>query len=40
MLGLEIIDETDTIVDMRKYARERWTERQAKYNIINKLSEP
>lgn len=31
MLGLEIIDETDTIVDMRKYARDRWKERQTKY---------
>jgi len=29
MLGLEIIDETDTIVDMQKYARDRWKERQA-----------
>jgi magnesium and cobalt exporter, CNNM family len=37
LLGLEIIDETDTIVDMQKYARDRWKERQAKYNIIDKL---
>ena len=38
MLGLEIIDETDTIVDMQKYARDRWKERQAKYNIIDRLN--
>ncbi len=38
LLGLEIIDETDTIVDMQKYARDRWKERQAKYNIIDKLN--
>lgn len=38
LLGLEIIDEKDTIVDMRKYARERWKERQAKYSIIDKLN--
>lgn len=38
LLGLEIIDETDTIVDMQKYARDRWKDRQAKYNIIDKLN--
>ena len=38
MLGLEIIDETDTIVDMQKYARDRWKERQAKYNILDQLN--
>ena len=38
LLGLEIIDETDTIVDMQKYARDRWKERQAKYKIIDKLN--
>ncbi len=32
LLGLEIIDETDTITDMQKYARDRWKEKQAKYN--------
>ena len=30
LLGLEIIDEKDTIVDMQKYARERWRNRQSK----------
>ncbi len=38
LLGLEIIDETDTIVDMQKYARDRWKLRQAKYNLIDKLN--
>lgn len=38
LLGLEIIDETDTIIDMQKYARDRWKERQAKYHIIDKLN--
>jgi CBS domain containing-hemolysin-like protein len=38
LLGLEIIDETDTIVDMQKYARDRWKERQEKYNIIERLN--
>ncbi|MFO8067838.1 MAG: CNNM domain-containing protein [Bacteroidales bacterium] len=37
LLGLEIVDEKDTITDMRKYARERWEKRQAKYNLIDKL---
>jgi CBS domain containing-hemolysin-like protein len=37
LLGLEIVDEKDTITDMRKYARERWETRQAKYNLIDKL---
>jgi CBS domain containing-hemolysin-like protein len=34
LLGLEIVDETDTVEDMRKYARERWKMRQAKYNLL------
>ncbi|PIF02108.1 MAG: hemolysin [Draconibacterium sp.] len=38
LLGLEIIDENDTITDMQKYARERWKERQAKYNLLDKLN--
>jgi CBS domain containing-hemolysin-like protein len=37
LLGLEILDEKDTITDMRKYARERWKTRQAKYSLIDKL---
>jgi len=34
LLGLEIIDEKDTVADMQKYARERWKTRQAKYNYL------
>lgn len=38
LLGLEIVDEKDTITDMQEYARERWEKRQAKYNLIDKLN--
>lgn len=35
ILGLEIIDEKDTVVDMQQLAREKWEERMAKYkNLI------
>ena len=34
LLGLEIVDEKDTITDMRQYAIERWKTRQAKYKIL------
>lgn len=34
ILGLEIIDEKDTITDMQQYARERWLMRQMKYNLM------
>lgn len=37
LLGLEIMDEKDTIINMQKYARERWRKRQAKYNYIDRL---
>ncbi|KAA3659562.1 MAG: HlyC/CorC family transporter [Calditrichaeota bacterium] len=37
LLGLEIVDETDTVTDMQKYARQRWKARQAKYNLLDKL---
>jgi CBS domain containing-hemolysin-like protein len=36
LLGLEIIDETDTIVDMQKYAREQWKKKQEKNAQTNK----
>jgi CBS domain containing-hemolysin-like protein len=39
LLGLEIVDEKDTITDMQKFARERWVTRQAKYNLMDKLEE-
>ncbi len=38
LLGLEIIDEKDTITDMQKYARDRWTERQTKYKSLSELN--
>lgn len=38
LLGLEIVDENDTVTDMQKYARDRWKSRQAKYNQIDKLN--
>jgi len=38
LLGLEIVDEKDTIADMQKYARDRWRERQSKYNLLDKLN--
>lgn len=35
ILGLEIIDEKDTVVDMQQLAREKWEERMVKYkNLI------
>lgn len=38
LLGLEIMDENDTVTDMQKYARERWKSRQAKYDQIDKIN--
>jgi len=35
LLGFEIVDERDRITDMQQYARERWNERKAKYNILD-----
>ena len=40
LLGLEIIDEKDTVTDMQKYARDRWKERQIKYKMLEKLNKP
>lgn len=37
LLGLEIVDEKDTITDMQEYARERWKAKQAKYNFLGSL---
>lgn len=34
ILGLEILDESDRITDMQEYARNKWNERKAKYNIL------
>jgi CBS domain containing-hemolysin-like protein len=40
LLGLEIIDEKDTVTDMQKFARDRWKERQIKYKMLEKLNKP
>ena len=41
IFGLEIIDENDEIADMQAYARDRWTQRQKRFNKpIPKNSEP
>ena len=37
LLGLEILDEKDTVTDMQRYARERWKKRQEQYNLQDKL---
>ncbi|MBU1012445.1 MAG: hemolysin family protein [Bacteroidetes bacterium] len=37
LLGLEIIDEKDTVTDMQKFARERWKARQTKYDMLDQL---
>ena len=37
LLGIEIIDEKDTITDMQKFARDRWNARQTKYNLLDQL---
>ena len=41
IFGLEIIDENDEIADMQAYARDRWTQRQKRFNkpIPKKSSE-
>lgn len=37
LLGLEILDESDAVADMQQYARDRWKQRQAKYNLLEDL---
>ena len=34
ILGMEIIDESDTVTDMQQYARERWLKRKNQYKQI------
>ena len=36
IFGLEIIDESDTVIDMQQYARERWEQRQKKYKKLDR----
>lgn len=35
LIGLEIVDERDTVSDMQEFARNRWRQRQVKYNYLN-----
>lgn len=35
LLGLEIVDESDKIIDMQQFARERWAKRKAKYDLLD-----
>ena len=37
LLGLEIVDEKDTVTDMQKYAKDRWKEKFAKHNMRYQL---
>lgn len=37
LLGLEIVDEKDTITDMQKYARDRWKAKQSENNLLDKF---
>lgn len=39
MLGLEIVDERDKVIDMQEYAKERWNARKTKYDILEDLGE-
>lgn len=39
ILGLEIIDETDTVTDMQQLAREKWHDRMSKYTQLTNLTE-
>ena len=34
ILGMEIIDESDTVTDMQQFARERWLKRKNQYKQI------
>ena len=37
LIGLEITDENDTVIDMQKYAKRKWKLKQKKQNIINQF---
>ena len=37
LLGLEIMDESDAVADMQKYAKDRWRTRLTKYNLPSKI---
>jgi len=38
LIGLEITDENDTIIDMQKYAKEKWKKKQNKKDILSRLN--
>jgi len=35
LLGLEITDENDTVIDMQKYAKEKWAKNKSKKSVKN-----
>jgi CBS domain containing-hemolysin-like protein len=35
LLGVEIVDEKDKVVDMQQYAMERWKNKQKKYQLLS-----
>jgi CBS domain containing-hemolysin-like protein len=35
LLGVEIMDEKDTVVDMQQYAMDRWKKKQQKYKLLS-----
>jgi CBS domain containing-hemolysin-like protein len=39
LLGLEIVDEKDTITNMQEFARKRWQTRQAKYRLLGDVND-
>jgi CBS domain containing-hemolysin-like protein len=39
LLGLEIVDEADTVHDMQVLARERWAERARALGLLDEVSE-
>lgn len=39
LLGLEIVDEKDTVSNMQKFAKDRWKAKQTKYKLLDKINE-
>ena len=39
LLGFEIVDEKDKIIDMQQYAKKRWETREAKYNLLSQIDD-
>ena len=37
LIGLEITDENDIIIDMQKYAKSKWKNKQKKQNAIHEF---